>query len=864
MVDVPYRESDLFRAQWARSSHPHLALIPTQPIFESKPLQILNLPHFNQIKIDQELSYGRRDSRTGYWMPSAVRQKWQWLESQLLEISDLLGTQVFQGHNLDFRFGPYPMPSKTGIHSVANSVTGARKRVLAAARSMMVLIAWTSLGVVLVNSVHRREYIDNFIPGYWEEKLEGAGLRRDVIECLAATPIGDFSIPRTGMIVDPFDCPYLPLVQIFIRLKVPVWCYLGKSGWLLGMGHELTRLLVTQRQVAVALQAQREHEREQEALFLKKAKIMAPQPIAPVVKPEDQAPGVSSLQSSSPLETPTSPFLPPRPSHSGLFFSPSPSASPSRVINPPARPFEPLHPRPEDATHPLAHVLEIQAYNDWFIKFCESSEAKSLRLSREEYAKAKEYPAKKNFVKDIYDWEWQDDGLDFRFRQVPKGDWKRIWRAYDDNRKWYDSVRSIWYVCGEEGFTFGDNVVDPEEEEAYQDWLHGPPRSPDASGNIDDADHIGVDHIDIDALLGISVPDTSEENDQAATKVVQDSESSELTTAADDSGLITAFLQFYLGVDLSSQDVVPFADNKLLSEKRCWFIYGFQGLESAARTLVDEHPHGWRNARSLISYLARKTDDEIFVPPFDPDSMCRFGDVRLPQGLKLEMLPDLYYHLSNISGDMEDVDDNDQCWELIVQSASALIEAFRALREGEEAIGVKTVARHLLQRKVKFSTVVSSYPEIMQESNLYLASLRRERSELPLGQREQGYILTPFDLDLWRTKAKRFLSKACRARAAFTEGGIIARIALHLMGDVPDAVLRGPSSDVTLRGLGKRLKGVEHDGNTASFMDDSLSIEEVSLLCGVFLVPTGVKNGKCNNSHCTGSSLISGIVGRQE
>lgn len=236
MEPVPFQKYQLNAPQWGRPAHPHLALIPTQEIFEMEALKFLNLPRFDEIEVEFFQEYGHGRSYTGFMMPSRTRERWWVLEDQLLKISNALGDSVFKDHNLDFRFDPYPVPSKTGIFRPAWSEEQARKRVIAAVRSMMLLIAWTSLGVILVNSVHRRGHIDNFIPGYWEEKLLNAGFRKDVVEHLAASPIGSFTIPRVGMIVDPLDCPYTSLVQVFIRLKIPIWCHVGRVGDQVYMG----------------------------------------------------------------------------------------------------------------------------------------------------------------------------------------------------------------------------------------------------------------------------------------------------------------------------------------------------------------------------------------------------------------------------------------------------------------------------------------------------------------------------------------------------------------------------------------------------------------------------------------------------
>ncbi|KAJ7872876.1 hypothetical protein B0H14DRAFT_2344529 [Mycena olivaceomarginata] len=101
-----------------------------------------------------------------------------------------------------------------------------------------------------------------------------------------------------------------------------------------------------------------------------------------------------------------------------------------------------------------------------------------------------------------------------------------------------------------------------------------------------------------------------------------------------------------------------------------------------------------------------------------------------------------------------------------------------------------------------------------------------------LGCRRVGYKPTHLDFTIYRDLCWEFFLSP-RGRAALFAGGIIGRLAREM---VPEALAcLGPTSEVPPTGV------CLWDGHSLmAYWDDTLTSQEIDLICGVYAIPTGV------------------------
>ncbi|KAK0458337.1 uncharacterized protein EV420DRAFT_1236530, partial [Desarmillaria tabescens] len=108
-----------------------------------------------------------------------------------------------------------------------------------------------------------------------------------------------------------------------------------------------------------------------------------------------------------------------------------------------------------------------------------------------------------------------------------------------------------------------------------------------------------------------------------------------------------------------------------------------------------------------------------------------------------------------------------------------------------------------------------------------------------LGYRHVNYKPNPLDFATYQSLCKGFLCSQ-RGQAALLAGGILAQIARDYIPD--DEVYMRPSHDVYSSGV----CFVKDSESGASYWDDQLTDDEINLLCGVYMVETGHRDG---NDH---------------
>ncbi|KAJ7668604.1 hypothetical protein DFH06DRAFT_982224 [Mycena polygramma] len=155
---------------------------------------------------------------------------------------------------------------------------------------------------------------------------------------------------------------------------------------------------------------------------------------------------------------------------------------------------------------------------------------------------------------------------------------------------------------------------------------------------------------------------------------------------------------------------------------------------------------------------------------------------------------------------------------ILLQSAATTLQIVR--------MGWSThaeIVAELLARGIKFQVCVQA--PVYREPILSQHGAR-------LGFRPSGYRPTAVDHAAYQQRLDAYLHSS-RGRAALCTGGVIGRLAREI---VPDAlVVIGPSDEVFDTGV--RLW--DGQGQTA-YWDDSLTADEIDLICGVYVVATGM------------------------
>jgi hypothetical protein len=98
--------------------------------------------------------------------------------------------------------------------------------------------------------------------------------------------------------------------------------------------------------------------------------------------------------------------------------------------------------------------------------------------------------------------------------------------------------------------------------------------------------------------------------------------------------------------------------------------------------------------------------------------------------------------------------------------------------------------------------------------------------------RLRDYVFTYHDYLAYHSYAASLLNLP-NGRAALLMGGIVWRLAIETLS-IED-VLKGPSLSVSRHGIGRCLPG---DGT--SYWDDTLSLDQLNLICGLNLIENGM------------------------
>ena len=166
------------------------------------------------------------------------------------------------------------------------------------------------------------------------------------------------------------------------------------------------------------------------------------------------------------------------------------------------------------------------------------------------------------------------------------------------------------------------------------------------------------------------------------------------------------------------------------------------------------------------------------------------------------------------------------CWQLTTNYAPAVLQCFREDLGGS----VRNAACFLLSNGIPFNTF-SCHVDLSPR-----AKNTRTYTPHSLGWHPTGHRPGPREYTVYEELQDRVLNHPYR-HAALLQGGIVWRLALHALEFPTDAeisVTQGPSECALTRGT---IIGLD-DG--MELFDDTLTEEEIELICGVYKWSTGM------------------------
>jgi hypothetical protein len=168
---------------------------------------------------------------------------------------------------------------------------------------------------------------------------------------------------------------------------------------------------------------------------------------------------------------------------------------------------------------------------------------------------------------------------------------------------------------------------------------------------------------------------------------------------------------------------------------------------------------------------------------------------------------------------------SDDSWSLWLTTWVDILHVLRTKR-GD----VYEISRYLLESGVPFSTRIILAPDVLFSSAP--PRLRTPDSRYIFPIRLRDYVFTYHDYLAYHSYAASLLNLP-NGRAALLMGGIVWRLAIETLS-IED-VLKGPSLSVSRHGIGRCLPG---DGT--SHWDDTLSLDQLNLICGLNLIENGM------------------------
>src|SRR5271154_548212 len=205
--DEPHVNLDSIKtAQWSCNKHPYMVFVPIAPRYEG--------PLFSQLNWDRYTvpleHYGGRCS-----LSSVLRGRWCRLEHNLHSVASTL----LENHEIDF----FPLPSDYGYLKSHKTKQEAQKSIINSRDAFLPLIAACSFGIFI--GLSHFEWDSPKPP--WVVRLLETEVSPAYVEYIRTSVVGDFSVPRVGVLIDPFTWNWTHLIRRMADSKVPMWIAWG-------------------------------------------------------------------------------------------------------------------------------------------------------------------------------------------------------------------------------------------------------------------------------------------------------------------------------------------------------------------------------------------------------------------------------------------------------------------------------------------------------------------------------------------------------------------------------------------------------------------------------------------------------------
>ncbi|KAF9269027.1 hypothetical protein L218DRAFT_916545 [Marasmius fiardii PR-910] len=494
--------------------------------------------------------------------------------------------------------------------------------------------------------------------------------------------------------------------------------------------------------------------------------------------------------------------------------------------------------RVEDFMKRRTEVNELRARS-------ESERHRNARLARKKQVlNTEEAPGHGKEDPLVWLWEKQEDGYDFRVRQlVPRGQVPSVWLIYSNEQKIYDSWANCWDICSDFG-------ADSEEEHHFDVQEYEDEGQDEVFSNTAEfgEEYWGAQEAHIETSCESLAGAPYNDNDREDGEVVDASgvtiplpweqrpeQDAFVHPSADEvSKLISGDEIFAVEMEFTETilDIAyaryGFTDDpfELITETVPWndsmeLLGNGRWLNNPDNSRFLEEETKKEKRKGLESFFSRlrsvDVSNGINIPSLD--LITRGTEIRVEDAwsfnVVLRKFPDgIRFHITSRTGG--------EPFDLLLYDPVAILQIVRC-RWGPN---LADIAGELLYRGIRFQTLFRGPPPRPTDKQCTTDGLGSRGPRL--GHRPESYAPDVNDFFAYEAVRNEFL-RSERGRAAVMAGGLIGRIALEVVTE--EAVVYGPDAGSILQS-GSCI----FEDSGIGFWDQSLTEEEIDLICGVYYV----------------------------
>ena len=208
--------SELRHPQWSSNKYPFLAWVPKNNRFEGPLLGRLNF-YYQSYPIEP---HGDR-----WILGKDLRLQWQRLEYNLYTFASSLIERAKQAGRLTETFTFWPLPSRYGYLQSHSTHEDSREYATYSKEAFVPLIAACSFAIA--NNIDGPDG-DLPVPS-WFHDLTDKGVHPQYLHNIQNSIIGDFTLDRAGVLIDPYSWKWKGQLSALIRARVPIWIHWGEK-----------------------------------------------------------------------------------------------------------------------------------------------------------------------------------------------------------------------------------------------------------------------------------------------------------------------------------------------------------------------------------------------------------------------------------------------------------------------------------------------------------------------------------------------------------------------------------------------------------------------------------------------------------